>query len=73
MILHELEGDFPYYQSVTKKMYYEMVKDMGLGSFFVYLYNSTWLRKTITQRILKKKQTHHLSSTYYMPVIVLYM
>lgn len=29
-ILHELEGDFPCYQSRTKKMYYEMVKDMDL-------------------------------------------
>ena len=26
MILHELAGDFPCYQSVTKKMYYETVK-----------------------------------------------
>lgn len=31
MIPHELEDDFPYYQSITKKINYEMVKDMGLA------------------------------------------
>lgn len=40
MILHVLEGDFPYYQSITTttKMYYAMVKDMVIakGSQIIY-------------------------------------
>lgn len=31
MILHVLEGDFPYYQSITIKKCTEIVKDMGLA------------------------------------------
>lgn len=46
-----------------------MVKDMGLASFLVYLYISFDLEKTIAKNLKKKKQ----KTTYYIPVIVLYM
>ena len=64
-------------------MYYEMVKDTGLASFLVYLYNSTRFSKTITQRILKKKHyllytivniiVHVLYVSYHCIVHILYI
>lgn len=55
MIPHELEDDFPYYQSITKKINYEMVKDMGLAkvSLTIHKKHSIWFWETTPEESLK--------------------